>query len=177
MNGNIDEGVKNVNSDFVNVGGDELFADRAAVDSGTFLPHVDNNLVYARNTVPLLRRGETLGFAGLREQVILQTNTQRRVGFNCSELNKQRISLVEPKDRIDLICIAQENPPAADLNRPRYLTGKEQRDCPRPNGHRNRHRANRVCVSPTIFLSSERDGPRTQNYCSQNNGFAQNDRR
>jgi len=47
MNGNIDEGVNNVNSDFVNVGVDELFADRAVVDSGSFLPHVDNNLVYA----------------------------------------------------------------------------------------------------------------------------------
>jgi len=177
MNGNIDEGVNNGNSDLMNVGVDELFADQAVVDSDSFLPHFDNNLGYARNMVPLLGRGETLGFAGLREQVILQTNTQKREGLNYSEINKQPISLVEPKDRIDLVCIVQD---AADVNRPRYLTGEEQRDYPRRNGYGKRHTKywyNQVRVSPTNFLSSERDRPKTQNYCSRNNGFAQNNRR
>jgi len=60
--------------------------------------------------------GETLGFAGLREQVIIQTNTQKKVGLNCTEINKLPISLVEPKYRIGLVCTAQENAPAAELN-------------------------------------------------------------
>jgi len=72
--------------------------------------------------------------------------------MNCSEINKQPILLGEPKDRIGLVCIAQAT--AADLNRPGYLTGEEQRDYPRPNGYGNRHRkylSNRVRASPTIF--------------------------
>jgi len=77
------------------------------------------------------------------------------------------------------VSIAQENAPATDINLPCYLTDEEQRDYPRPNGNRNRHRrymANRVRASPTNF-SLEKNGSGTQNYCPQNNGFAQNDRR
>jgi len=124
----------------------------------------------ARIAVPLVGKRETSGFAGLREQAILQTNTQRRVELNCSEINKQPISFVEPTNRIGLICIAQD---AADLNWPRYLTDERQRDYPRPNGYGNRHRnylGNRIRASRTNF-------GRTQNYCSRNNSFAQNVRR
>jgi len=78
--------------------------------------------------------GDASGYAELREQVTLQPNTQRKMGLNCHKLNKQPISLVEPKDKIGLVCIAQENALAADLNRPRYLTGEEQRYYPRPMG-------------------------------------------
>jgi len=253
VNEGVNDGVnvisENTNNNFVDVVINELFADRAVVDSGSYLSHVDNNfckkhnlcvnplhsgelksyagigestttaigstnikltlvgekfphsfqvidnmsvniiigidfpckykaylfqgvlsLGDARITVPLLERGETLGFAGLRKQVIIQTNTQRRVGLNCSEINKQPILLVGPKNRIGLIRIAQD---AADLNRPRYLTGEEQHEYPRPNGYENRHRkdmGNKVRASLTNF-------GRIQNYCSRKHSFAQNDRR
>jgi len=52
--------------------------------------------------------GGYYGFAESREHVLLQPNTQRRVVLNCSEINKQPILLVEPKNRIGLICIAQD---------------------------------------------------------------------
>jgi len=111
--------------------------------------------------------------------VTLQPNTQKKVGLNCLKINKQPISLVEPKDRIGLVCIVQENALAADLNQARYLTGEEQRDYPRPNGYGKKYRrylADRVRASKRIF-SLKRYGPRTQNCCSQNNRFVQNDRK
>jgi len=224
VNGSVNDGVNVIsdktNNNFVDVAINELFADRAVVDSGSFLSHADNNfckkhnlcvnllqsgelksyvdvgkstttaigstnikltfvgekfshsfqvtdnltiiiiigvdflykhkaylfqgvfsLGNARITVPLVGRGATSGFAELRElKVTLKPNTQRKVGLNCPEINKQPILLVQPKDRISLVCIAQENAPAADLNRPRYLTGEKQRDYPRPNGYGKKHR-------------------------------------
>jgi len=88
--------------------------------------------------VPLVGRGDTLGLEKLREEVTIQLNTQRKVGLNSGV--KQPILLVEPKGRIGLVCIAQENTPAGDLKRPCYWTGEEQRDYPRPNGYGIRHR-------------------------------------
>jgi len=62
------------------------------------------------------------------------------------------------------VLLAQENAPAADIDPPCYLAGQEQRDYPRPNGYRNRrYLADQVRASLRNF-SSERYGPRTQNY-------------
>jgi len=144
-----------------------------------YLSHGVVSLEGAQITVPLVGRGDTSGLADLKEQVTLQLNTQRKVGLNCREVNKQPILLVDPKDRIGLICIAQENAPAADLNRPCYLTGEVHRDYPRPNGYGNKHRrypAQRIRASLTNF-PSDRNSARTQNSYSRNNSFAQNDRK
>jgi len=118
--------------------------------------------------VPLVEKGDASGL--YREQGTLQPNTQRKQGLNCPEINKQSISLGDPKDRIGLVCIAQENLPEADLNWLRYLTGEEQHDYPRPNCCGNRHKkylGNRVRALRTNFGI-------TQNCCSRNNSFAQN---
>jgi len=45
--------------------------------------------------MPLVERGDATGFADSREQVIIQPSTQRKVGLNCFEINKQPISIVE----------------------------------------------------------------------------------
>jgi len=83
-------------------------------------------------------KGDTLGCAKLREQVTLQSNTQRVVRVNGSKINKQSVFLVEPRiNGIGLVSIAQENALAADIDPPCYLTGEEQCNYPRPNGYRN----------------------------------------
>jgi len=77
MNGNIEESVNNLNNDFVNDEVNEVFADRAVVDSGSFLSHIDNilckkhnlcvdplqrvfSLGGARITIPLVEKGDTV---------------------------------------------------------------------------------------------------------------------
>jgi len=141
MNGNIDESVNNVNN-VVNVLVNNVFDDRAMVNTGCSGSLVDNNFCKKHNLcVNPLQSGELKSYAGVgdstttaiglfavgdaritvpsgfaesKEHVLLQPNTQRKVGLNCPEINKQPISLVDPKDRIGLVCIAQENSPAAD---------------------------------------------------------------
>jgi len=124
--------------------------------------------------VPLGVKGYTLGCAGLREHVTLHLNTQRTVGLNSSKINKQPICLVDPTNGVGIVSIAQGT--AAEIYPPRFRTGEEQRDYPRPNSYGNRYRRyspNRVRASLTNFLS-ESYGPRKQNYCPWENNFAQN---
>jgi len=40
----------------------------------------------------------------------------------------------------EIVSIAQENAPAADIDGPCYLTGEGQGDYPRTNSYRNKHR-------------------------------------
>jgi len=78
----------------------------------------------------------------------------------------------------EIVSIAQENAPGADINAPGYLTGEGQGDCPRPNGYRNKHRrysTDRVRASPSNF-STNNIVYKTQNSCPKNKSFAQNDR-
>jgi len=105
--------------------------------------------------------GDTLGLAKLREQVTLQPTTQKIVRLNGPKIDEQSVFIVEPIiNEIGLVSMAQENAPAADMGPPCYLTGKKQRDYPRPNGYRNRHRrylADRVRVPQRIFRRRETD--------------------
>jgi len=165
----------------------------------------------ARITVPMTVKGNVLGLAKLREQVILQPNTQQIVGQNFPKINNQSVYLLESivhKDTcgflvqgtifstkgwhhcqlwnatndsitlkagttigqlaplLDIVSIAQENSPGADMGTPCYFDGEEQGDNPKLNGHRNRYRrysADRVRASSTNFLS-DRNRYKTQNF-------------
>jgi len=95
----------------------------------------------AQTRVPLVIKKMTLGRAELRKQVTLQPHTQRIMGLSSYKINKQPICLVEPTTGVGIVglSIAQES--AAEIYPPRFRTGKEQHDYPRPNGYGNRHRS------------------------------------
>jgi len=75
----------------------------------------------------------TSGLEKSKKQASLQTDTQIIEGGRGPTINKMPILVGDATNRIGLVCLAQENEPAADLKRTCYLTGHGQR--PRPTGH------------------------------------------
>jgi len=85
VNGGVNNGVNmisdNTNNNFVDVVINELFADQAVVDSGSYLSHVDNNFCKKHNLcVNLLQSGELKSYVGVGE------STTTAIGSTNNEL-------------------------------------------------------------------------------------------